>query len=111
MQFIDIAKKQFQILEGSLDQFTVDWPLSDFPFATWGPTVYASLQKLRDIFTVKSPPNVAIVDGIMMAWSFTSVQAKALRAENEELRKRVGKLEHDLANVMQTLANRKDGEP
>jgi len=104
MKFIHV-KTAFPILEGTLDEFRVDWPLADFPFLTWGPTVYEGLQKLRDIFTVKSPPNVTIVDGIMLAWLFTSVQAKALRADNESLTKRVGEFEHRLANLEQTLVS------
>ena len=102
---INVNKQSFPILEGTLDQFFVDWPLGEFPFATWGPLVFQGLQKLRDIFTLKSPPNVTIVDGIILGWLFTSVLGKTLRAENESLRKRVGELEHRIAGIDQTLSN------
>lgn len=106
MQFINRDEKQsFEILAGTPETFTVDWPVGAYPLGPWGQKVYEALLVLRNMFTQKAPPNVALVDGVILGWLYQSVEVKALRADNEELRKRLGKLEHDLANVQQTVAS------
>jgi len=99
-------KTTFTLLAHADDKLSFDWPTGACPPGPWGAKVYAALKNLRNVFTQQSPPNVPLVDGILLGWVYTAMETETLRAENDDLRKRVGVLEHDLANVLQLLANR-----
>lgn len=100
------GKSVFVLLDGTKEKIEFDWPTGACPPGSWGAKVYQALSKLRGMLSQQSPPMVPLVDGILLGWVYTSLETQRLREQNDELVKRIDKLEHDLRNVQAVQAAR-----
>ena len=97
---------EYVLLDGTDQKFAFQFP-ANIPIGQAGVKLHDALKRLHAKMA-EHPGTMGycgLVDAAMLGWVYTSVEATNLRAENEELRKRVGALEHKLAGVEQSITN------
>ena len=110
MSLINMGMVEHILLEGTDQKFAFDFP-GNIPLGLGGVKIHAALRKLHSKMA-ENPGTVgycALVDGLLLGWAYTSVEAKNLRAEGEAQRKRIGELEHRLASLEQAVTNLSKG--
>lgn len=105
------AKKTFVLNEGTEDKVEFDWPVGAYPPGTWGARIYEGLLALRDVVTRSNPQIVPVVDGVALAWIYTSLLSERTRSENDALRKRVDDLQARIDGLESALVRLENPNP